>query len=120
MHNSDSGKTNLGLGAFRSAETLDEQTGLTDSGTERLWRANIYLAIDYAFNKQLRIESTSYYQPSLENRHDFRLLEQAALKVGINDHLAIKLSLDIARDSQPPQTIKATDSSFQTGLEYSF
>jgi putative salt-induced outer membrane protein YdiY len=120
LHKSDNGQANLGLGAFRSAETLDEQPGLTDSGTERLWRANIYLALDYAFNKQLRIESTTYYQPSTKDQNDYRLLEQAALKVSINDSLAIKLTLDIARDSQPPQAIKETDVSYLTGLEYKF
>jgi len=120
LHGNDSGQTHLGLGAFRSSETLDEDPVLTDGGTERLWRANIYLAINYAINKQLRIGSTTYYQPDTGDSGDYRLLEQAALKLAVNDQLALKLSLDIARDSRPPQTIKKTDSSFTTGLEYSF
>jgi len=120
LHGNDSGHTYLGLGAFRSSETLDEDPVLTDVGTERLWRASIYLAIDYAINEQVNIGSTTYYQPDTGDSADYRLLEQAALKVGISDRLALKLSLDIARDSRPPQTIEKTDSSFMTGLEYSF
>jgi len=120
LHNSDKGQSNLGLGIFHSSETLDERTGLSDSGTERLTRANIYLAIDYAINKQVSIESTSYYQPASEDMHDYRLLEQAALKVGINDQLAIKLSLDISHDSLPPQSIDTTDISYHSGIEYKF
>ena len=120
LHDNDLGKTHIGLGAFRSAETLDESAGLTDSGTERLWRANIYLAIHYALTKQLRIDSVSYYQPSTSDTSDYRLLELATLKFAITDQLALKMSLDIAHDSLPPQTIEKTDTSYMTGLEYSF
>lgn len=120
LYENENGRVHLGVGAFRSAETLDESPGLTDSGTERLWRANIYLALHYALNKQLRIASTSYYQPATGDHGDYRLLEQASLKLAISDQLALKLSLDIAHDSLPPQTIKKTDTSYMTGLEYYF
>jgi len=120
LHGNDSGQTHLGLGAFRSAETLDEDPVLTDGGTEKLWRANIYLAVNYAINEQLRVGSTTYYQPATDEQADYRLLEQAALKLAISDRLALKLSLNIARDNRPPQTVKKTDSSYSTGLEYTF
>lgn len=120
LHGNEKGQTHLGLGAFRSSETLDEDPVLTDSGTERLWRANIYLALNYAINEQLRIGSTTYYQPDTGDSGDYRLLEQAALKLAVSNRLALKLSLDIARDSRPPQTVKKTDTSYMTGLEYSF
>jgi len=120
VHNSIRGQAFLGLGAFASAETLEERSGLTDSGTERLFRANTYLALDYAINKQVSISSTSYYQPAMDNHRDYRLLEQAALKVSISNSLALKLALDIAHDSLPPQAIDKTDISYHSGIEYTF
>jgi len=120
LHNNEAGQTHLGIGAFYSTETLEERDGLSDGGTEQLWRANIYLAVDYNITGQLKLESTSYFQPATSNRHDYRLLEQAGLKLGINDRLALKLSLDIAHDSQPPQTIDTTDVSYHSGIEYTF
>lgn len=110
----------LGIGAFYSIETLAEQTGLTDDGTETLWRMNSYFALDYKINAYTRFVSTTYYQPAISDSADYRALEQASLSVQIVDSLNLKVSLDIAHDSQPPQGVKRTDTSYKTGLVYEF
>lgn len=110
----------IGLGAFHAWETLDEQTGLTDDGTERFWRANIYLVLNYRLNDHVRAGSTTYYQPAIETLSDTRILEEAGLKVKLADDLDLKLTLEIVHDSRPPETVKKTDTSYTTGVEYHF
>lgn len=110
----------LGLGAFYSREKLEARAGATDAGTEILWRANVYLAVKYRFNDQVRAVSTTYYQPAFKDAGDYRLLEEAALRVRMNGNLDLKLSLEIAHDSRPPQLVGRTDTTYSTGIEYTF
>lgn len=103
-----------GLGGFYSTEQLD------DSSTTDLIRANIYFVVKHAFNQNTHFIGTAYYQPAVSNLDDFRALGQAAINVAISKKLDLKLSLDIAHDSQPPTGVKSTDTSFRTGIEYRF
>jgi len=109
-----------GLGAFYSREKLDDRAGATDAGTETLWRGNLYLVVKYRLNERVRVLSTTYYQPATNDFEDYRALEQAALQVKLTDRLDLKLSLDIAYDSRPPQLVEKTDTTYRTGIEYSF
>ena len=110
----------VGFGALHSWETLDKRPGLTDDGTETLWRLNTYLALNQRFNEQTRFANTLYYQPAADDAADYRLLDEAALFVNISDRLDLKMSVDVTHDSRPPQTVEKTDVSYQPGLEYSF
>ena len=74
----------------------------------------------HKLNSQLSLISTTYYQPRLSEARDYRALEQAGLAVKITDKLSLKLSLDIAHDSRPPQSIRQTDTSYNTSLSYRF
>ncbi len=110
----------LGAGAYWSRETLDQRTGLTDHGSENFARANLYVVYKHKLNSQLSLISTTYYQPRLSEARDYRALEQAGLAVKMTDKLSLKLSLDIAHDSRPPQSIRQTDTSYNTSLSYRF
>ncbi len=109
-----------GLGVFYSREKLEPRAGTTDAGTETLWRGNFYLVVKYKLNETVRVISTTYFQPATNDFDDYRALERAALQVKLNDRLDLKLTLDIARDNQPPQLIKKTDTTYRTGVEYRF
>ena len=110
----------LGAGAFWSRETLDQRPGLTDYGSENFSRANLYLVYKHKLNQQLSLVSTTYYQPRLSEISDFRALEQAGLAVKMTNNLGIKLSLDIAHDSRPAQSVDKTDISYNTRFSYQF
>ncbi len=112
----ETGKTAiyLGTGGFYSTERLD------DNSTDSLFRVNVYLVIKHAFNKNTHLIGTTYYQPAVREVGDFRALGQVALSVAISKKLDLKLSLDISHDSQPPTSVKSTDTSFRTGIEYRF
>ena len=110
----------LGLGGFFSREILEDRAGLTDGGGKNTWRFNTYLSYVHRLNHSVRVLSTTYYQPAVDDFSDYRLLEEAALSVKMTDSLDLKLSLDLTRDSKPPQDVKKTDITYSTGIEYSF
>lgn len=113
-------KIYVGAGAFFVRETLEERAGVTDEGTDDFWRANLYLSLTQRLNEYTRALNVTYYQPALDEPGDFRLLDEAALKVQLSDHVDLKVSLEVAHDSRPPQTVEKTDISYTTGIEYRF
>jgi len=110
----------LGFGVFHEQETRSRKLGTTDATDVSLWRANTYFVLKHRFNEQVRIHATTYYQPATADTADYRLLEQAALLVKLSKRLDLKLSLDVAYDSKPAQTVQQQDMFYSTGLEFSF
>ena len=110
----------LGTAIFYLSETLEPHPTLTDDGTEKFWRGNFYLALRYQINEQMHATSTTYYQPALANGNDYRILEEGNLRVRLANQLDLKLSIEITHDSEPPQSVKPTDFSYKTGVEYRF
>ena len=116
----DNKSLHLGLGGFFSRETLEKRTGTTDAGSSNTWRVSTYLNYVQQLNKSVRVHSTTYYQPAVDDFSDYRLLEDATLSVKMTDSLSLNVSLDLAHDSKPPQAVKKTDTTYGTGIEYSF
>lgn len=110
----------LGFGAFHEQETLNSKLGTTDPLQASLWRANSYLILKHKLNEQVRVYNTLYYQPALADTSDYRVLEQASILVKMGQNLDLKLSLDIAFDSKPAQTVQQRDMLYSSGLELSF
>lgn len=110
----------LGLGVLRSREKLDPLLGSSEAEVDYATRINFYQVYQYRISEQSRLVNMVYYQPDVSELADYRLLEQLAIKVDINKSLSLKIALDVARDSRPPQNIKKTDTSYNTGLEYRF
>lgn len=110
----------LGLGGFYTRETLESAAGVTDNGSQNYWRINTYVNYLHHLNDQVSILTTTYYQPAVDDFGDFRLLEEATLRVKMNHSLSLDVSLNVAHDSKPPQKVKRTDTIYSTGIEYSF
>ena len=110
----------LGAGLFRSRESLDDDLTATDEGSEYATRANLYMVNKVKLTETASLSNTLYYQPDLSQASDYRLLEQFRFKVSITQKLSIIVSLDVSRDSRPPQTIERTDTSYTTGINYRF
>jgi putative salt-induced outer membrane protein YdiY len=110
----------FGFGAFYEHELLTDTLGTTDPLQENLWRANTYLVLKRQFNDQVRLYSTTYYQPAFEDTADYRLLEQASMLVKMAENLDFKISLDFSFDSKPPQTVQKRDLVYSTGLQFTF
>jgi putative salt-induced outer membrane protein YdiY len=110
----------LGLGAFHEHEIRTEVLGTTDLVVLDLWRANGYLILKYQLNGQIRLVNNAYYQPALDDINNYRLLDQGSVLIKLDDHLDLKMSIEISYDSIPPQTVQANDTYYSTGLSFSF
>jgi len=110
----------LGAGAFYEWETVTDAIDTTDTGTESTWRGNLYLVLKYHLNENVRLVSSTYYQPSFDGADDYRALENAALEVSMTDKLGLRVSAEVRHDSRPPQTIEETDITYRTGINYKF
>ena len=108
----------VGVGSFYEREALRAVGAIVP--VTRLWRGNSYLALRYLFNARIRMQNTIYYQPSWKNPADYRLLDDAALHVALNDSLDLKLVIEVGQDSRPPAGVKSSDVSYKTGLSYRF
>jgi len=112
--------TFLGLGGFFSREDLTNSSTTTDDGIEDIWRANLYLLERLVLNKNISIFETLYFQPSVAEPQDFRILNIVGLKSKITKRFSMRFSLEIIHDSDPPQGVVKTDSNYFTRLEYEF
>lgn len=109
-----------GLGVFWETETLEQAKGTDDAGTASTWRASTYLVLKYHWNENLKLISSTYYQPDLYTVSDYRVLEAASLVVTLAGNLALKLSLNIAYDSRPPEAVERTDTTYRTSIVFDF
>jgi putative salt-induced outer membrane protein YdiY len=110
----------LGAGAFHEWETVIDTIGTTDTGTASTWRGNLYLVLKYRFNENVRLVSSTYYQPSFDDVSDYRALENSALEVAMTDKLGLRVGVEVRHDSRPPQTVDETDVTYRTGINYKF
>jgi len=110
----------LGLGIFHEHEKLSFRSGTTDPLESRVWRANSYLVLKRRLNEQVRLYSTTYYQPEMSQVADYRLLEQLSVAIKLDENLDLKLGVDITHDSRPPQGVKRTDLRYSTGITIDF
>lgn len=108
----------LGLGAYYSEERIDDS--YVDGGTKNLWRASSYLILKYQATENTALVSATYYQPSLEGAEDYRMLEQATMKVRLNDTLSLVLSADYRYDSKPPIGVEKRDVTYTTAFSLEF
>ncbi len=114
----EKGEAYLGLGAYYSEEHIDDS--FADGGTETLWRANSYLVLKYQASNNTTLVSTTYYQPALKETSDYRLMEQAAMRVKVNDTLSLIISADYRHDNQPPLGVEKRDLNYRTTLSLGF
>lgn len=109
----------IGMGLFYEREKLDTLYA-DESNTENTLRASTYLVLKYRFNAHVSLLSTTYFQPGLSEFSDFRATEDLSLVSMLGESMSIKISIDVAHDSEPPRDIKQTDSSIKAGIVVNF
>lgn len=114
----DVGIVFLGLGTYYSEERIDDS--FPDGGTVDLWRGSTYLILKYQATPNTALVSSIYYQPSFEGADDYRLLEQAAMKVKLNHSLSLIVSADYRLDSEPPVGVEKEDITYTTSFSLEF
>lgn len=70
--------------------------------------------------KHFSFSGTSYYQPLINDLSDHRFSGLYAFSTHITKKLRFKTELSVFFDSNPPEDVRSTISSFQVGLGYDF
>jgi len=110
----------FGTGAFYTYESIDFKEQTDDAGKERNFRGNFYLLMQQALTDNTYIQSTTYFQPAIDNLKDYRLLEVFGLKIDLNKALSISMDLELSHDNRPPQLVEKSDISYKSGIVYQF
>jgi putative salt-induced outer membrane protein YdiY len=109
----------LGLGAFYEHEELDSVYP-DEADTENKVRGSSYLIIKYLFNEHVTLVNSTYYQPSVSEPSDYRVIEDLKLVSSLSENTSLKVGINIAYDSEPPLDIKQTDTSLKVGIAVNF
>jgi len=83
-------------------------------------RNSSYISFSITPNNMVEIVSTSFYQPQVNNLKDYRILNQASVKVKAAKKLSVSLNWNYLYDSYPAPGIPTVNYAFSTGLEYDF
>jgi hypothetical protein len=115
----------VGFGAFREIEKLNL---VTYEETNRLWRINSYYSYKYKLNDQVSLVNTAYFQPSVRNGSDYRVLFDLGFAIKLTNSLKLNVNYKLSYDSQPAKNLAATppidnfncNTEYKTALSYSF
>lgn len=115
----------LGIGAFREWERTDLGS-FTDH--EQRWRVNTYWSYTHQINEQTSWFNTVYFQPSLSDKDDYRVLLDTGLNVQIIGGLSLRVNYNLKYDgappknlaAQPPVDLRRTNSQYSTSFIYQF
>ncbi|MDH5518819.1 MAG: DUF481 domain-containing protein [Gammaproteobacteria bacterium] len=108
----------LGLGIFHSREELKPPAGAVTY--DNINRANIYFTYKYSVTKGVNFLSTTYYQPDIESAADYRALEQLSFEFSVVSDLVYFITMDVSYDNKPFNSLEKNDSSYKSGIRYSF
>lgn len=121
----DTFSLSLGLGAFREKEVLDLVSYEEDT---QIWRLNSYLSYNHQVNAQTHIVTTAYFQPSMDDSDDYRILWNVGLGVQMTESLSLELGYQLSHDSMPAQNLdvapiidnEKSNSIYATSINYHF
>lgn len=108
----------VGLGPMYERERLKPLAGGFEDLRQNRWRANSYLSLNVVPRSGLRLTCSAYYQPAVSHMMDFRILAKGSMHIALGSEMAIKVTLEIAHDHQPPLTVRKTDVHYLTGIEW--
>lgn len=121
LQNSPRSRVYVGTAYMFEFERYDTEEGTIDPGLERFnHRFSMYLSSNYQPIERITLQGTTFYQPRLDDFSDFIWLTEMQLAVQLVSRLSLTFSLNIAYDSNPPDTIKKLDTTTLTGLTWGF
>ena len=109
-------KAYLGVGIMRESEKYD----LKKYPQALLTRQTNYLSTLYQINDNAGLNNILYFQPTLGDYNDFRLLLENEMFFRINDGLAVVVSINYRYDNKPHKNSKKTYLVVNNGFEFEF
>ena len=98
----------------------EREQSTIDNAVQNNLRNSSYISFTISPNKQVEIISTSFFQPLLNNWNDYRILNQASLRVKAGKKLSVRLNWNYLNDSRPVAGIPAVNYTLSTGINYEF
>lgn len=83
-------------------------------------RSSSYAGINYVIDDKSQLTSVTYFQPRFDRPKDYRLLNESALILGVTKLLAVKVSITLRYDSEPPVAVKPLDLEVKNSLQVRF
>lgn len=83
-------------------------------------RSSSYISFTWTPQSNLELISTTFFQPLLKKLSDYRILNQATLKVKATKHFGLSLKWNYLHDRFPAGTAPRTTYTFATGVDYDF
>lgn len=83
-------------------------------------RISSYLTFSFSLFKTVELNSTTFYQPNLQNLTDYRIANDTGLEIHINKHLNYKSSFNLLYDTYQPVGVPDLVYSFRNGLSIKF
>lgn len=90
-------------------ERINVQPGAPDAPETLSHRWTNYLTGRLAISDTFSMQSTTYFQPRLDDFSDYRILESLEAQAKVTDLLGFGLSMTVLHDSAPPTGVKTTD-----------
>jgi hypothetical protein len=114
---SDSFIFDIGTGLMYEEEFLNEEfLQITEPSVTKLVRLTNILVLKYQLNERLTLVNINYFQPSLKQLSDFRILDEFNFLVEVAKNFEIDLALKWRLDNDPPVFLKKNDLNFKIGL----
>lgn len=83
-------------------------------------RNSSYISFTFLPDKNVEIISTTFYQPLLGKFSDYRILNQAVLRIKANKHFGASFNWNYLYDRFPAADVPNTTYTFTMGLDYEF
>jgi hypothetical protein len=112
----DKVKSYIGTGMMKEYEVYD----IKDESIQLLNRLTNYLTINIHFNDDISFKNISYYQPSIINGNDFRVLVDNEIKFKINNKSSINMTINYRFDNEPHGNIGKSYFQINNGFELVF
>lgn len=95
-----------------------EKELIKPSVTHNDLRSSSYVSLTYTPAENIQLISTSFFQPLINNLSDYRILNQAKLKVKATKHFSLSLKWNYLHDRFPAGTAPKTTYTLATGIDY--
>ena len=109
-------KSYIGTGMMKEYEVYD----IKYNSIQSLNRLTNYLTINIHFNDDISFNNITYYQPSIINRNDFRILVDNEIKYKINNNSSINMTINYRFDNEPHGNFRKSYFQINNGFELVF
>ncbi len=97
-----------------------EQSSFSDIPSRSENRISPYLTFTFRPVSNLKLTSTTYYQPRLDYLNDYRILNVEQLKIDITKKFSFTIDFSYLYDEFPQPDVPNKNIAFSTGVKYKF